>query len=65
MKNPWDKDKTLTFIPDVRKIIAFVDKGMDKCPNLDCLGKIQDGMEKCPHCEIGLHWFEPDVEGWA
>jgi hypothetical protein len=35
MKNPWDKEKRVTFVSDIRKIIAFVDKGMDKCPNLD------------------------------
>lgn len=66
MKNPWDKDKTVTHVSDVRRILAFITKGRDKCPNLLCLGKVQFGIEKCPHCEIGLFWFdEPDPEGWA
>ena len=66
MKKSWDEEQQTTIIPNVRTVVAFVDKGMDKCPNLNCLGKIEYGIERCPHCSIGLMWFEePTPKGWA
>jgi hypothetical protein len=67
---PWsilsgEGKKTDTYF-DTRTTIMFVDKGMDKCPNLNCMGKIEYGIERCPHCEVGLKWFdEPSPKGWA
>jgi len=62
---PWDRKREITYI-DTRTVIIFMDKGMDKCQNLNCFGKIEYGMERCPHCGVRLRWFdEPSPKGWA
>jgi hypothetical protein len=65
MKRLWDEKKKIEYF-DTRTVIVFVERGMDKCQNLNCLGKIEYGMERCPHCGVRLKWFdEPSPKGWA
>lgn len=62
---PWNWREEITYF-DTRRVIMFMDKGMDKCQNLNCLGKVEYGMERCPHCGVRLKWFdEPAPKGWA
>jgi hypothetical protein len=62
---PWDRERKDKYF-DTRNMVIFMNKGMDKCQNLNCLGKLEHGMKFCPHCGVRLRWFdEPAPKGWT